>query len=113
MKVLLHLALILTLSSVWMEAEGKGIALIKKYVTEDNFQMHMASSHFGHFLLTNLLASLLVNSSMKKANPGRIVVVPSLAHCLGKIELDNLNSERSYDDFYAPVPQTGGHFQIF
>ncbi|TRY77855.1 hypothetical protein TCAL_11902, partial [Tigriopus californicus] len=74
-----------------------GIALTKKYLTEDNFEVHMASNHFGHFLLTNLLVPLLVNSSMKKANPGRIVVVSSLAHWWGKIELDNLNSERSYD----------------
>eukprot|EP00095_Tigriopus_kingsejongensis_P012298 maker-scaffold324_size206069-snap-gene-1.38 protein:Tk12298 transcript:maker-scaffold324_size206069-snap-gene-1.38-mRNA-1 annotation:"hypothetical protein LOTGIDRAFT_189035" len=74
-----------------------GIALTKKYMTEDNFELHMASNHFGHFLLTNLLAPLMIQSAQRSKTPGRIVVVSSLAHWFGKIELDNLNSERSYD----------------
>jgi NAD(P)-dependent dehydrogenase (short-subunit alcohol dehydrogenase family) len=74
-----------------------GVALTKKYMTEDNLELHMASNHFGHFLLANLLAPLMVSTAEGKAEPGRLVTVSSLAHWWGKIELDNLNSEKYYD----------------
>ena len=71
------------------------MALTKRYMTEDNLELHMASNHFGHFLLANLLAPLMVRSaSGQSAPPGRVVTVSSLGHWWGKIELDNLNSER-------------------
>ena len=40
-----------------------GIALTQKYMTEDNLELHMATNHFGHFLLTNLLLKLLCKTS--------------------------------------------------
>ena len=72
------------------------MALTKKYMTEDNLELHMASNHFGHFLLANLLAPLMVRSAAtgRKGEPGRIVTVSSVGHWWGKIELNNLNSER-------------------
>ena len=76
-----------------------GLALTKKYLTEDNLELHMASNHFGHFLLTNLLTPFLAQSASAKGpdEPSRIVAVSSVAHWWGKIELDNLNSEKKYD----------------
>lgn len=73
-----------------------GVALTKRYMTEDNLELHMASNHFGHFLLANLMAPLIVKSAAGQSEPGRIVAVSSVGHWWGKIELDNLNSER-YD----------------
>ena len=70
------------------------MALTKKYMTEENLELHMASNHFGHFLLANLLAPLMVKSAVGQSEPGRIVTVSSVGHWWGKIELDNLNSER-------------------
>lgn len=53
----------------------------------------MHSNHYGHFLLTSLLIDYL-----KKSNDGRIVNVSSMAHLwANKIDLDNLNAEKSYD----------------
>ncbi|XP_018609724.1 retinol dehydrogenase 12 isoform X3 [Scleropages formosus] len=46
----------------------------------------------GHFLLTYLLMDLI-----KRSAPARIVNVSSTAHTWGAINLDDINSEKSYD----------------
>ena len=77
-----------------------GIALTRKYLTEDNLELHMVTNHFGHFLLTNLLLPLLCETSIskdrQKTDPVRIVIVSSIMHWYGKIEMDNLNSEKYF-----------------
>ena len=82
-----------------------GVALTQKYLTEEGLELHMATNHFGHFLLTNLLLPLMIQSAAEKAtkaakadkatkagqdrsgynDPGRIVVLSSLGHWWGKI----------------------------
>ena len=58
--------------------------------TKDGFDMQFGVNHLGHFLLTNLLIDLL-----KRSAPSRVVNVSSNAH-RGEIDLDDLNSEKSY-----------------
>lgn len=65
-------------------------------LTADGFEMLLGVNHMGHFLLTNLLLDLL-----KKSKPSRIVVVSSMAHRMGKLKKDDLNSEKSYKEFNA------------
>ncbi|KAG7336116.1 hypothetical protein KOW79_000809 [Hemibagrus wyckioides] len=60
--------------------------------TADGFEMQIGVNHMGHFLLTFLLTDLL-----KRSAPARIVTVSSMAHKWGTINLDDLNSEKSYD----------------
>ncbi|KAK2886653.1 retinol dehydrogenase 12, like [Channa argus] len=60
--------------------------------TADGFEMQIGVNHLGHFLLTYLLIDLI-----KKSTPARIVNVSSMAHSFGSINLDDLNSEQSYD----------------
>ncbi|XP_060726030.1 retinol dehydrogenase 12, like isoform X2 [Tachysurus vachellii] len=60
--------------------------------TADGFEMQIGVNHFGHFLLTFLLNDLL-----KRSAPARIITVSSMAHKWGTINLDDLNSEKSYD----------------
>ncbi len=83
-----------------------GMAVTKKYMTEEGFELHMASNHFGHFLLANLLAPLMVSNSKGEEHCGRIVVVSSLAHKFGNLKLDNLNSEKYYDVSWKRDPPT-------
>ncbi|XP_017132709.1 retinol dehydrogenase 13 [Drosophila elegans] len=69
-----------------------GIMDCPKMLTKDGFEMQIGVNHMGHFLLTLLLLDILKSSA-----PSRIVVVSSLAHRFGKINKDDLNSEKSYD----------------
>lgn len=73
-----------------------GVMACPKMLTEDGFEMQIGTNHMGHFLLTNLLLDLL-----KKSAPSRIVNVSSMAHNIGKIQKDDLNSEKDYKPITA------------
>lgn len=70
-----------------------GVMRCPRTLTKDGFEMQLGVNHMGHFLLTNLLLDIL-----KKSAPSRIVVVASLAHTRGEINVTDLNSEKSYDE---------------
>jgi NAD(P)-dependent dehydrogenase (short-subunit alcohol dehydrogenase family) len=57
----------------------------------DGFEMTFAVNHLGPFLLTNLLLPAL-----RAGSPSRIVNVASVAHRLGRIDFNDLQSERRY-----------------
>lgn len=59
--------------------------------TADGFESQFGTNHLGHFALTGQLLPLL-----EAAENGRVVVLSSLAHRMGKINFSNLNSEKSY-----------------
>lgn len=69
-----------------------GIMRCPHWKTEDGFEMQFGVNHLGHFLLTNLLIDLL-----KKTSPSRIINVSSLYHKWGKINFDDLDSDKGYD----------------
>ncbi|XP_059474760.1 retinol dehydrogenase 11-like [Neocloeon triangulifer] len=64
---------------------------LENKLSRDGMQQEMQINHFGPFLLTVLLIDVL-----KKSSPSRVVTVSSMAHKFGKIELDNLNCEKSF-----------------
>jgi NAD(P)-dependent dehydrogenase (short-subunit alcohol dehydrogenase family) len=67
------------------------MALPTRELTEDGFERQFGTNHLGHFALTGLLLPALM-----VAPAPRVVTVASLAHRTGKIEFDNLQSEKSY-----------------
>ncbi|MDJ0927743.1 MAG: oxidoreductase [Gammaproteobacteria bacterium] len=74
-----------------------GIMMCPYSKTADGFEMQMGTNHLGHFALTGWLLPLL------KQTPGsRIVVVSSISHKSGGIDLADLNWEsRKYDTMRA------------
>ena len=70
----------------------------------DDLEMTFVVNHLASFLLTNLLLDLL-----KESAPARVVTVASGAHRnLKVIDWENLQGEKSYDEFDALRPlQTG------
>lgn len=60
-------------------------------LTNDGFELQMATNYFGHFLLTGLLLPRL------ESTPGaRVVTLSSIAHRGGFIDLNDLNSRQRY-----------------
>ena len=72
------------------------MALPRRELTEDGFERQFGTNHLGHFALTGLLLPALL-----AAPAPRVVTVASLAHRDGKIEFDNLQSERRYKPWEA------------
>ncbi len=72
------------------------MALPARELTPDGFERQFGTNHLGHFALTGLLMPQLLASPAP-----RVVTVASLAHRNGKIEFDNLQSERKYKPWDA------------
>lgn len=68
------------------------MALPERELTADGFEKQFGTNHLGHFALTGLLLPAL-----KRSNAPRVVSVSSAAAAWGKIDLDNLQSEKSYE----------------
>ena len=62
-----------------------------RHVTADGLERTFAVNHLAPFLLTDLLLERLQASA-----PARVVTVSSNAHAAGRIDFDDLQSERSY-----------------
>ncbi len=71
----------------------------KRYLTVDGLEQQFQQNHLGHFALTTALLPLLLGSK------ATIINVSSEAHRAGRINFDDLQSERSYSSFarYAEV----------
>lgn len=60
----------------------------------DGLELTFAANHLGYFLLTNLLLPKLEASA-----PARIISTASAAHRAGKVDFDDLQSEKGYSAF--------------
>lgn len=76
--------------------ENAGIMIPPFAKTEEGFESQMGVNYFSHFLLTKLLMPIL-----NKTEGARIATTSSIAHEKGKIDFDNLNSEKSYSKMDA------------
>jgi len=73
-----------------------GVMGIRRSTTADGFEMQMGTNHLGHFALCGLLLEKLL-----AADGARVVTVSSTAHRIGRIQLDDLQGERSYSRWGA------------
>jgi NAD(P)-dependent dehydrogenase (short-subunit alcohol dehydrogenase family) len=64
---------------------------LSRETTVDGYEMTFAVNHLAYFLLTRLLLDRLIESK-----PARIVNVASTGHKYGKLDFDDLQSQRSY-----------------
>lgn len=84
-----------------------GITDPVRRVSLDGYELHLATCHLAHFLLTHLLLDLL-----KKSAPARIVVISSDAHKAGPgLDFDDLNNERLWKD--PAKPSNNAAFQAY
>ncbi|RJL26538.1 oxidoreductase [Bailinhaonella thermotolerans] len=73
-----------------------GVMALPYRRTADGFEMQFGTNHLGHFALTGLLLPALL------ARPGsRVVTVSSGMHRAGRIDFDDLQSERRYRKWAA------------
>jgi retinol dehydrogenase-12 len=67
-----------------------GITDPVRRLSVDGWEMHLATCHLGHFLLTHLLLPLL-----KASAPARVVCISSEAHRAGPgLDFDDINNEK-------------------
>ena len=71
-----------------------GGVFTKRQTTVDGLEMTFALDHLAYFLLTNLLLD-----TMKASTPACIVNIASSAQAFGKINFDDLQSEKRYNGF--------------
>ncbi len=72
------------------------MALPRRLVTVDGFEMQLATNYLGHFALTARLLPLL-----RSGMDPRVVEVSSLSHRWARINLDDLHMERRYRSLQA------------
>jgi NAD(P)-dependent dehydrogenase (short-subunit alcohol dehydrogenase family) len=77
------------------------MALPTREITQDGFERQFATNYLGPFALTGLLLP-----SMRKIAGSRVVTVSSSASNQGKIEFDNLQSERVYKPMFQAYAQS-------
>ncbi|KAI1428321.1 hypothetical protein F5Y12DRAFT_790350 [Xylaria sp. FL1777] len=78
-----------------------GVRLVPEGRTQDGFEVHMATNHFSHFLLFELLKPTLLRSSTPQFQ-SRVVAVSSTAHRTAPFNFDDINFEsRKYDGVAA------------
>ncbi|KAH8289619.1 hypothetical protein KR054_008065 [Drosophila jambulina] len=78
-----------------------GVMACPRTLTADGYEQQLGVNHLGHFLLTNLLLDRL-----KQSAPSRIVVVSSAAHLFGRINREDLMSEKNYGKFFGAYSQS-------
>lgn len=73
-----------------------GVMALPRQLTEDGFELQLATNHLGHFALTALTLPLLV-----RRPSARVVSVSSGVHWVGRVRLDDLMGERRYASWGA------------
>ncbi len=73
-----------------------GIMAPPRRLTKDGFESQIGVNHLGHFALSGLLLEPLLSAPQP-----RVVTVSSGMHRIGKVDFDDLQSERRYNNWLA------------
>jgi NAD(P)-dependent dehydrogenase (short-subunit alcohol dehydrogenase family) len=73
-----------------------GVMAPPRRLTTDGFELQLGTNVLGHFALTAQLISM-----MEGRPDARVVTLSSLAHKMGRIDFDDLQSERRYSRWRA------------
>lgn len=73
-----------------------GVMAPPRRVTADGFELQFGTNHLGHFALTGRLIA-----AMEGRTDARVVTLSSNAHKMGRIDFDDLQSERGYSRWRA------------
>lgn len=81
-----------------------GIAFVPFKLSEDGIEMHFATNHLGHFLLTDLLVEKIKVTAKESGIEGRVVIVASDSYkhpYREGIRFDKINEESGYISMLA------------
>ncbi len=70
-------------------------------LTADGFEMQFGTNVLGHFALTARLLPALQRAAAKGGPAPRVVTIASIAHKRGRIDFEDLQSEKHYDPMTA------------
>jgi len=73
-----------------------GVMAPPRRVSADGFELQLATNYLGHFALTGRLLD-----AMEGRSDARVVTLSSNAHKMGRIDFEDLQSERSYQRWRA------------
>ncbi len=111
--VLLDLASLDSVRSFAVEelARGVGLELLinnagvmapkQRLETKDGFELQFGTNVLGHFALTALLLPALERAVAVSAESPRVVTIASIAHKQGRVNFEDLQSEKSYSPMGA------------
>jgi|SRR5450755_449078 NAD(P)-dependent dehydrogenase (short-subunit alcohol dehydrogenase family) len=82
--------------SIDLLINNAGVMAPPRRLTVDGFESQFGTNHLGHFALTGLLLPTLMS-----APKPRVVTLSSSAHRIGKMNFDDLQGERHYNNWRA------------
>jgi NAD(P)-dependent dehydrogenase (short-subunit alcohol dehydrogenase family) len=82
--------------SLHILVNNAGVMATPRRTTADGFELQFGTNHLGHFALTGLLLDVLL-----KTPNSRVVTVSSTGERMGRINLDDLMGEKSYERWLA------------
>ena len=77
------------------------MAVPARTLTSDGFEMQFGTNVLGHFALTGLLWPALEQAARESSDPPRVVTIASIAHKRTHLQLEDLQSARSYSPLRA------------
>uniref|UniRef100_A0A0D3FTU8 Uncharacterized protein n=1 Tax=Oryza barthii TaxID=65489 RepID=A0A0D3FTU8_9ORYZ len=76
-----------------------GVCFVPFKLSEDGIELHFATNHVGHFLLTDLLIEKMKVTAIESGKEGRVVMVASVSYSFsyrGGIRFDKTNDESGF-----------------